>query len=32
MTYGELSDELGIPKISIYNTVRKVRKQIKEEL
>lgn len=32
MTYGELSDELGIPKISIYNTVRKVKKQIKEEL
>lgn len=32
MTYTELSKEIGIPKISIYNTVRKVRKQIKKQL
>ncbi|QDP57728.1 MAG: hypothetical protein Unbinned6486contig1001_43 [Prokaryotic dsDNA virus sp.] len=30
MTYKELSEEIGIPKISIYNTVRKVTKKIKE--
>tara|TARA_R100001244_G_C5118351_1_gene122897 strand:+ start:176 stop:628 length:453 start_codon:yes stop_codon:yes gene_type:complete len=32
MTYEELSKETGIPKISIYNTVRKVQKQIKEKV
>jgi len=32
MTYYELSKELGIPKISIYNTVRKVQKKIKERI
>jgi len=32
MTYKELSKKTGIPKISIYNTVRKVQKQIKEQL
>jgi RNA polymerase sigma-70 factor (ECF subfamily) len=32
MTYTELSKEIGIPKISIYNTVRKVKKQIKKQL
>jgi len=32
MTYKELSQEVGIPKISIYNTVRKVQKKIKERL
>lgn len=32
MTYEELSIQTGIPKISIYNTVRKVQKQIKEQL
>ena len=30
MTYGELSKQIGIPKLSIYNSVRKVRKQIKK--
>ena len=30
MTYKELSMEIGIPKISIYNTVRKVKKQLKD--
>jgi RNA polymerase sigma factor (sigma-70 family) len=29
-TYNELAEETGIPKISIFNTVRKVKKQIKE--
>tara|TARA_R110000823_G_scaffold315684_1_gene449691 strand:+ start:4939 stop:5460 length:522 start_codon:yes stop_codon:yes gene_type:complete len=32
MTYEELSEETGIPKISIYNTVRKVQKKIKEQI
>ncbi len=32
MTYSELSQEVGIPKISIYNTVRKVQKKIKEKI
>lgn len=32
MTYQELSDELQIPKISIYNTVRKVKHKIKEQI
>jgi len=32
MTYEELSKETGIPKISIYNTVRKIRNKIKEKL
>ena len=30
MTFSELSKEVGIPKISIYNTIRKVQKKIKE--
>jgi len=32
MTYSELSQEIGIPKISIYNTVRKIQKKIKERI
>ena len=32
LTYNELADETGIPKISIFNTVRKVKKQIKEKV
>tara|TARA_R110000744_G_scaffold106225_1_gene202442 strand:+ start:4339 stop:4860 length:522 start_codon:yes stop_codon:yes gene_type:complete len=32
MTYTELSKEVGIPKISIYNTVRKVRKEIRKKI
>jgi RNA polymerase sigma factor (sigma-70 family) len=30
LTYKELSKELGIPKISVFNTVRKVKKQLKK--
>ncbi len=30
LTYNELADETGIPKISIFNTVRKVKTKIKE--
>jgi RNA polymerase sigma factor (sigma-70 family) len=29
LTYNELSNETGIPKISIFNTVRKVKKRLK---
>ena len=32
LTYEELSKEIGIPKISIYNTIRKVKKKTKEKL
>ena len=32
LTYDELSKELDIPKISIYNTIRKVKKKTKEKL
>ena len=32
MTYEELSIEVGIPKISIYKTVRKVQKKIREQI
>ena len=32
MTYNNLSKEIGIPKISIYNTIRKVKKTIKKIL
>lgn len=32
MTYSELSKEIGIPKISIYNTVRKIQKKIRERI
>ncbi len=31
-TYEELSKEVGIPKISIYNTIRKVKKKIKQNI
>ena len=31
-TYEELSKEIGISKISIYNTIRKVRQRIKKKL
>lgn len=32
LTYEELSLETGIPKISVFNTVRKVKKQLKVQL
>tara|TARA_R110000744_G_scaffold134922_1_gene244215 strand:+ start:10866 stop:11387 length:522 start_codon:yes stop_codon:yes gene_type:complete len=32
MSYEELSKQIGIPKISIYNTVRKIRKKIKQKI
>lgn len=30
LTYNELSVETGIPKISIFNTVRKIKKHLKK--
>lgn len=30
LTYNELAQETGIPKISIFNTVRKVKTKLKE--
>ena len=30
LTYNELADETGIPKISIFNTVRKVKTKLKD--
>lgn len=32
ITYDDLARETGIPKINIYNTVRKVKKQLKQTL
>lgn len=32
MTYEELSKEIGIPKISIYNAVRKVKRKVWSKL
>ena len=30
LTYNELAIETGIPQISLFNTVRKVKKKLKE--
>ena len=32
LTYNELAEETGIPKISIFNTVRKGKKQLKDKV